>query len=87
MGAPSSGILSEIFLQYIEALHIARLTRKHEIINCFRYVDDILPIFDSNHTNVQVILTNFVHPKLHYTAETEKQYNTLFIYFNTKNCT
>jgi hypothetical protein len=30
MGAPPSGILSEIFLQYIEALHIAHLTKKHD---------------------------------------------------------
>ena len=78
MGAPSSGILSEIFLQYIEALHIAHLTKKHMIMNNFHYVDDTLLIFDSNHTNIQAILTDFnsINPNLHFTTETE-QNNTI----------
>ena len=73
MGAPSSGILSEIFLQHIENLHITHLTQKHEIIKYFRHVDDMLLIFDSNHTNIQDILTdlNTIHPNVHFTAETE----------------
>jgi Reverse transcriptase (RNA-dependent DNA polymerase). len=33
MGAPSSGILSEIFLQYIATLDLTHLTRKHKIFN------------------------------------------------------
>jgi hypothetical protein len=35
MGAPSSSILSEIFLQYIEASHIAYIAEKHMLINYF----------------------------------------------------
>jgi len=78
MGAPSSGILSEIFLQYIQALHIAHLTKKNMIINYFHYVDDILLIFDFNHTNIQAILTDFnsIDPNLHFITETE-QNNTI----------
>jgi hypothetical protein len=78
MGASSSGILSEIFLQYIEALHIAHLTQKHKIINYFLYVDYILFVFDSSHTNIQAIFTDFnsIHPNLHFTAEAE-QNNTI----------
>jgi len=90
MGAPSSGILSEIFLQYIEALHIAHLTQKHKISNYFLYVDYIIFVFDSSHTNIQAIFTDFnsIHPNLHFTAETEaEQYNTLFRHFHTKNFT
>jgi hypothetical protein len=73
MGAPSSGIIAEIFLQHAENLHLAHLTQKHNIINYFRYVDDILLIFDPNHTDIQAILTDFnaIHPKLHFTAEAE----------------
>ena len=41
MGAPSSGLIVEIFLQHIENIHMARLSMKHKIINYFRYVDDI----------------------------------------------
>jgi len=35
MGAPSSSILSEIFLQYTVASHIASIAKKHMIINYF----------------------------------------------------
>jgi hypothetical protein len=42
-------------------------------------VDDILVIFDSDHTNIQTILDDFnaVHPKLKFTAEMESQHNKL----------
>jgi len=80
-GVPSTGILSEIFMQYTETSHIAHLTKKHMIINYFCYVDDIL-IFDSAHTNIQSILTDFnsIQPNLHFTAETEQ--NNAVNYFD-----
>jgi hypothetical protein len=73
MGAPSSGIIAEILLTHAENLHLAHLAQKHNILNYFRYVDDILLIFDTNHTDIQVTLTDFNAklPKLHLTAETE----------------
>ena len=76
MGAPSSGLIAEIFLQHLEHLHLAHLTHKHHIINYCRYVDDIFLIFHSNRTGIQRILTDFnaLHPELHVTAETEKDY-------------
>ena len=75
MGAPSSGILSKIFLQHTEYLHLPRLTQKHKIINYFRYVDDILLIYDSSQTNIQAILEDFnsIHPNLTFTGETEHE--------------
>ena len=78
MGAPSSGLIAEIFLQHIEHLHLPHLTKKHKIINYCRYVDDILIIFDANHSNLLEITKDFnsIHPKLQFTAETEKD-NTL----------
>jgi hypothetical protein len=51
MGTPSSGLIAEIFLQHLEHSHLTHLTHKHKIINYCPYVDDILRIFDSNHTN------------------------------------
>jgi len=73
MGAPSSGLISELFLQQMEYVHLTCLSTKHKIIDYFRYVDDILLIFDSNHTNIQTILNDFnvIHPKLKFTAEIE----------------
>jgi len=66
MGTPASCLISEFFLQILEHLHLAHLSNKHMIINYLRYVDDILLIFDSNHTNIQNILDNFnaIHPNL-----------------------
>jgi len=74
MGAPPSGLISEMFLQHIEHSHLTRLTRKHKIINYCRYVDDILIIFDPNLSDIQTILNDFnaLHPKLQFTAEIEE---------------
>ena len=65
MGAPSSGLITEIFLQHIEHSHLTNLTQKHKIINYCRYVDDILIIFDLNHSDIQEIINDFnsLHPK------------------------
>jgi hypothetical protein len=73
MGAPSSGLIAEIFLQHTEHKHLTHLPQKHKIINYYRYVDDILIIYDSDHTNIHNILQDFnnLHPNLHFTAETE----------------
>ena len=75
MGAPSSSILSEIFLQHTEHLHLPSLSQKHKIINYFCYVDDILLICDSSQTNIQAILEDFnsIHPNLTFTGETEHE--------------
>jgi hypothetical protein len=82
MGAPSSGLIAEIFLQHIEQSQLTRVTHKYEIIrNYCKYVDDILLIFDSNNSNIQKILDDFnsLHPKLHFTAETEKDHILNFL--------
>jgi len=81
MGAPSPGLITEMFLQHIEHLHLARLTHRHRIINYCRYVDDILLIFYSNHTNIQVILDDFntLHTKLHFTAEAERDHTINYL--------
>ena len=78
MGAPSSSIIAEMFLQNTENSHLAHLTQKHEIINYFRYVDKIFLISDPNYTNIQAIPNDFndIHPKLRFTVEIE-QNNTL----------
>jgi len=71
MGAPSSGNIDEIFLQHTEHTHLTHLTHKHNIINYFLYVDDILLIFYPIHTDIQAILRDFnaLHPNLQFTAE------------------
>jgi hypothetical protein len=78
MGAPSSGLIAEIFLQHTENTHLASLAHKHKIVNYIRYVDDVLMIYNYTHTDIQNILTDFntLHRNLHFTAETEVN-NTL----------
>jgi hypothetical protein len=42
MGAPSSAVLPEIYLQFIECNNIYDILPKHNIIGYFRYADDVL---------------------------------------------
>jgi hypothetical protein len=78
MGAPSSGLIAECFLQHTENTHLAPLSHKHKIINYIRYVDNVLVIYDFTHTDIHNILTyfNVIHPNLQFTAEIEVD-NTL----------
>jgi hypothetical protein len=78
MGAPSSGLIAEIFLQHTEYTYLRPLAQKNKIVKYIRYVDDILMIFDSTHTDIHNILSDFnaIHQNLHFTAETETN-NTL----------
>jgi hypothetical protein len=73
MGAPSSGLIAELFVQHKENVHLARLAHKRRI-DYFRYIDDILLIFDQELTDIQFILTDFntLHSNLHFTTETER---------------
>ena len=81
MGAPSSGLIAEIFLQHIEHTHLAHMTHKHRVINYCLYVDDMLLIFDSNHTSIQRILDDFnaLHPKIQFTAEAERDHTLNYL--------
>jgi hypothetical protein len=42
MGAPTSAILAEIFIQYLEYNNILNILQEHNILDYYRYVDDIL---------------------------------------------
>jgi hypothetical protein len=66
MGAPSSGLIAEFFLQHTENTHLATLSHKNKIINYIIYVDDVLVVYDSTHTDIHNILADFnaIHPNL-----------------------
>jgi hypothetical protein len=74
MGAPSSAILAEIYLQYIKSDNIYDILQNHKIIGYFRYVDDILLIYSEEITNINLTLQEFnsIHPKLIFTVEKEQ---------------
>jgi len=73
MGAPTSGIIVEFSLQKLEDAHLTHLSNKHKIFRYFRYVDDILILCYSNHTDIDNIQNDFntLQPNMKFTAETE----------------
>jgi hypothetical protein len=48
-GAPSSNIISHIYLQHVENSHLPHLKQRHNILNCCRYVDDVRLIIETQY--------------------------------------
>jgi len=73
MRAPTSSIFSEFYLQHSEITNIYNLILKHNIEGHFRYVDDILIIYNENRTNIDDLLDCFnkLAPKIEFTLEKE----------------
>jgi hypothetical protein len=59
MGAPTSSILAETYIQYMEHTQIYPILVKQQIITYFRYVDDILILYDQNKTNIDHTIKEF----------------------------
>jgi hypothetical protein len=53
MGAPISAILAEVFIQHLEHNKIINILKKPHIIDYYRYVDDILIVYNTRATNTQ----------------------------------
>jgi hypothetical protein len=64
MEAPTSSLLSEIFLQHLEHNYILHILTKHTILAYYKYVDDILVVYNCNNTNIITTLLEFNN--LHY---------------------
>ena len=73
MGAPSSSILSEVYLQYIENTEALSILNKPGIEGYFRYVDDILLICNKHIIDINdtVTLFNSLSPILKFSLEVE----------------
>jgi hypothetical protein len=71
MEAPTSSVLSEIHLQYLEHTAIFDILLQHQITGYYRYVDDILLIYDTRHTDKHEVLDQFnkINPKVQFTRE------------------
>jgi hypothetical protein len=59
MGAPTSAILSQIFLQHLEHKDTLSILSKHHLDSYNRYVDDILIIYNNTRTNTEEVLVEF----------------------------
>jgi phosphomannomutase len=73
MGAPTSAILAEVFIQYLEHTTIIDILKKFQIIGYYRYVDDILISYNTHITSTNNALDEFnnIHPKIKFTMEKE----------------
>ena len=80
IGAPTSSILSELYLQYLENTTIFDILFKFKILGYFRYVDDILIVYNQSHTDIEEVQSTFnnITPKLKFTLERETE-NELLI--------
>ena len=78
MGAPTSSILSDFYLLFLDNTKIFDILKEEKIIGYFRYVDDILIIYNENTTDANQVLKSFnnISPNLTFTLEQEKE-NTL----------
>jgi len=59
MGNPTSSILSEVYLQYVENTTIYELLIRHKVEGYFRYVNDILVMYKEGNTNIHRLLEEF----------------------------
>ena len=81
MCAPTSDIIVEFFLQHFEDTHLTYLSKKHNVAAYFHYVDDILLIYNTHHTDINNIQNDFskIHPNMKFTAETESDNRINFL--------
>jgi hypothetical protein len=50
MGAPTSAILAEAYIQHMQHKRIYPVLIKHQLIGYYRYIEDILIIYDQKKT-------------------------------------
>jgi hypothetical protein len=81
MGAPSSAILSEIYLQHLEHTKIIDILTRHNIMGYFSYVDDILVIYDDGMTDIHAVqkILNNLTPTIKFTLEKETEHRINFL--------
>jgi hypothetical protein len=74
MGSPLSNNIAEILLQHHEQKLLAHLMDNRTIDYYTRYVDDILIIYNTEHTTTDTICdyVNTIHPNLIFTPTQEK---------------
>jgi hypothetical protein len=87
MGAPSSAVLSEIYLQYLEHTALIDILARSNILSYYRYIDDILVLYDATITNINELHNqiNNISTTLKFTLETEKQNQINFLDLTLRN--
>jgi hypothetical protein len=72
--APTSSILSEIYMHFMENTKIYNILWNSNVEGYFRYVDDILIVYKDNITDIVEVLSSFnnINPRLRFTLEREQ---------------
>jgi hypothetical protein len=85
MGALALAIMAETYMQYMEHTQIYPILTKQQIVAYFRYVDDILIIYDEKKTNIIHTLNEFnkLQPTINFTLEKEQQESINFLDITT----
>jgi hypothetical protein len=70
---PTSSIISEIFLQHLEETKLVPIIHKLNLTKYLHYVEDILIIYDNQHTDINTITHEFntLYSNIHFTHEDE----------------
>jgi hypothetical protein len=73
MGAPTSSIFSEIYMQNVKNTAIYDILVNNNIHGYFRYVDDILIVYNTSITNIHDVFNSFnnLMPTMKFTMEKE----------------
>jgi hypothetical protein len=81
MGSPTSSIFSEIYLQYIENTTLYNILKHGNIIGYFRYVDDILIVYDKTNIDILKVFDPFskLMPTMKFTIEKERDNRINFL--------
>jgi predicted RNA binding protein with dsRBD fold (UPF0201 family) len=77
MGAPTSSLLSEIFLQNLESNFILDFLTENKVSGYVRYVDDILIVTNKRTTDINKVFTAFnnITPHMKFIMEKKKSTN------------
>jgi len=59
MSSPTSSVFSEMYLQYMESTEILDTLIGNNIMGYFRYVDNILVLYDKTFTDIDKVLESF----------------------------
>ena len=79
--APTSSILSEIYLQFLKYTILSNILIQHDILGYFRNVEDILVVYRANRTDIHEVLKLFIKATstLQFTIEQENNTSMNFL--------
>jgi hypothetical protein len=78
VGAPTYAILAEVYIQHMGHKQLYSILMNYQIIGYFRYIDDILIIYNQNKRNIDETSAEFSKQRTNIRFTTEKeQHNSI----------